>query len=234
MEAQLACLPGSYAQQRCRELGLPAGSGKDCKRRLLEFFRAEPRRMLRLQAAAVPLSLYKRALWILDHLPWDRLCSHGLRAVAQGNQSFSLGRTSGFWGVSHDIIKKSVRDPIARALLQVLWDTLREMAGGFQYSTAHLNRDFNGVPHVDKNNVGLSWALSLGDFTGGELVCETEDPRVLACHTTRKRPVIFDGHRPHWVLPYEGRRYSVILYTSRNGDLAADQHDLAGAEPPER
>jgi hypothetical protein len=189
--------------------------------------------MLRLQAAAVPLSLYKRALWILDHLPWDRLCSHGLRAVAQGNQSFSLGRTSGFWGVSHDIIKKSVRDPIARALLQLLWDTLRDMAGGFECSTAHVNRDFNGVPHVDKNNVGLSWALSLGDFTGGELVCETEDPRVLACHTTRKRPVVFDGHRPHWVLPYEGRRYSVILYTSRNG-VAADQHDLAGAEPPER
>ena len=116
----------------------------------------------------------------------------------------------------------------------MLWDTLRDLAGGFEYSTAHVNRDFNGVPHVDKNNVGLSWALSLGDFTGGELVCETEDPRVLACHTTRKRPVIFDGHRPHWVLPYEGRRYSVILYTSRNGDLAADQHDLAGAEPPER
>ncbi len=107
------------------------------------------------------------------------------------------------------------------------------MAGGFECSTAHVNRDFNGVPHVDKNNVGLSWALSLGDFTGGELVIETEDPRVLACHTTKRRPVIFDGHRPHWVLPYEGRRYSVILYTSRNG-LAADQHDLAGAKSPER
>ena len=189
--------------------------------------------MLRLQAAVVSLSLYKRALWILDHLPWDQLCSRGLRAVAKGNQSFSLGRTSGFWGVSHDIVKKR-GDPIARALLQVLWDTLRSMAGDFAYSTAHVNRDFNGVPHVDKNNVGLSWALSLGDFTGGELVCETEDPRVLACHTTRKRPVVFDGHRPHWVLPYEGRRYSVILYTSRNGDLAADEHDLAGAKSPER
>jgi hypothetical protein len=45
---------------------------------------------------------------------------------------------------------------------------MREMASGFSYSTCHVNKNFNGMPHVDKNNVGLSWALSLGDFEGGE------------------------------------------------------------------
>ena len=146
------------------------------------------------------------------------------RAIAAGNESFSLGRTSGIWGVSRETIKKSVRDPLVRALLQIFWDTMREMAGDFGYSTCHVNRNFNGVPHRDKNNVGLSWALSLGDFSGGELVCETEDPRALACHNTKRRPVIFDGARPHWVTPYEGKRYSVILYTSKDGpgDLESD------------
>ena len=173
------------------------------------------------------MKLYRRALWILDHLPWDTLrCTKRgpRRSIAADNDSFALGRTSGVWGVSHDIVKKGVRDPITRALLQVFWDTLREMAGDFSYSTCHVNRNFNGVPHRDKNNVGLSWALSLGHFTGGELICETEDPRTLACHNTKRRPVIFDGARPHWVTPYEGRRYSVILYTSKDGprDVESD------------
>ena len=95
--------------------------------------------------------------------------------------------------MSHDIVNKSVRDPITRALLQVFWDTLREMAGDFSYSTCHVNRNFNGVPRRDKNNVGLSWALSLGQFLDGELICETEGPRTLACHNAKRRPVIFDG-----------------------------------------
>ena len=123
---------------------------------------------------------------------------------------------------------------LSRSEKQVFWDTMREMASGFSYSTCHVNKNFNGVPHVDKNNVGLSWALSLGDCEGGELMCETDNPRVLERHTTRRRPVIFDGHRPHWVLPYEGTRYSVILYTSKHGEhLEEDQRDLARAESPE-
>ena len=219
---QVACLSRSAAQRRCGELGLAtSGSGQHCRQRLVEYFYTLPREVLRPVAHAVPLRLYRQALWILDHLPWDSMSpavSRGTRrSIAAGNQSFSLGRTHGVWGVSHETIKKRYKDPIVRALLQVLWDTLREMANGFSYSTCHVNKNFTGEPHVDKNNVGLSWALSLGDFEGGELVCETDDPRVLECHATRRRPVVFDGKKPHWVLPYHGTRYSVILYTSKHG-----------------
>lgn len=236
---QLACLSRSGAQRRCAELGLPAtGSGKHCRKQLLDYFQSVPREIVRPPATAVSLKLYRQALWILDHLPWNSLspaASRGARrAIAVDNQSFSLGRTCGVWGVNHETIKKRYKDPIVRALLQVFWDTMREMASGFSYSTCHVNKNFNGVPHVDKNNVGLSWALSLGDFEGGELMCETDNPRVLECHTTRRRPVIFDGHRPHWVLPYEGTRYSVILYTSKHGgNLEEGQRDLARAQSPE-
>ena len=63
--------------------------------------------------------------------------------------------------------------------------------------------------------MGPSLAMSLGRFTGGRLVCETDDPQVLLAHRAQRRPVVFDGHRPHWVQPYKGTRYSVILYTVR-------------------
>ena len=219
---ELAALSRSAAEQRCRELGLATtGTGRDCRQRLADYFSHAPREVIPITPKAASLKLYKRALWVLDHIPWEKITTKATgsqRAVAAGNQSISLGRTVGVWGVSHDIIKKKY-DPITRALLQVLWDTLAEMAGGFQYSTCHINKIFSGKPHVDRNNEGMSWALSLGDFTGGELVCEVDDPRVLHSYNTRRRPVVFDGHRPHWVTPYEGTRYSVILYTSKHATL---------------
>ena len=74
--------------------------------------------------------------------------------------------------------------------MQVLWDTLRAIADGFFFTPVHINRNFYGAPHVDRNNVGLSMAFALGDYTGGELVDETENPRILACHDAHRRPVI--------------------------------------------
>ena len=128
--------------------------------------------------------------------------------------------------MSHDIVKKSVRDPITRALLQVFWDTLRD---GGRLQLLHLPREpqlqRRAAPGQEQR---VSWALSLGHFSGGELICETEGPRTLACHDTKRRPVIFDGARPHWVTPYEGKRYSAILNTSKDGrNLDSDQSDLA-------
>ena len=117
---QLACLSRCGAEQRCDELGLP-GPRKDCRARLLEHFARVPRAVLRPPARPVSVKLYKRTLWILDHLPWDSLCcaKRGTRrSIAAGNESFSLGRTSGIWGVARDTRKKSTRGPNARALLQ--------------------------------------------------------------------------------------------------------------------
>ena len=216
LESQLACLPGRAARQRCIELGLPAGSRRDCQKYLLAHFRERPREVVRLRARTISLALYRRVLWILDHLPWDKLPKPSASQRSVAGESISLGRTCCSWGVSHDIIKKKY-DPITRAHMQVLWDTLHEIADGFSFTTAHINRNFCGAPHVDRNNVGLSMAFALGEYTGGELVVETDNPRVLACHDTHRRPVIFDGHRPHWVLPYHGTRYSIILYTRKDG-----------------
>ena len=71
---QVACLSRSAVQRRCGELGLTSsGSGKHCRQRLVEYFYTLPREVLRPVAHAAPLRLYRRALWILDHLPWDSM-----------------------------------------------------------------------------------------------------------------------------------------------------------------
>ena len=45
--------------------------------------------------------------------------------------------------------------------------------------------------HIDKNNVGPSWTIGPGNYTGGELW-------------------IYDGRIPHCVCKYEGTRISIV------------------------
>ena len=232
LEAQLACLSGVAARERCSQLGLPTGSRAACQKHLLTHFSEHPREVVRFRAGTFPLALYRRAL------------DFGQPAVGQGPEAIALTahrrRRVHLAGANLQLLGREPRhhqekyEPITRALMQVLWDTLHEIAGDFSFSTAHINRNFCGAPHVDRNNVGLSMTFALGEYLGGELVTETENPRILACHDTHRRPVIFDGHRPHWVLPYKGIRYSIVLYTSKDGkssstDAASSSSGEGGA-----
>ena len=64
-----------------------------------------------------------------------------------------------------------------------------------------------GLPaHVDSHNEGLSDILVLGNHEGGRL---RVNDQTLECH---RRWACFDGKTSHWVEPYSGTRWSVILY----------------------
>ncbi|KAL9180238.1 hypothetical protein ACHAXT_008208 [Thalassiosira profunda] len=74
---------------------------------------------------------------------------------------------------------------------------------------------FTGSPHIDRQNSGPFYGLSLGDFaegTGGIMVeCSA---RVLARVNTKNRLGKVDGRHPHWVDQYdkEEERFSLIYY----------------------
>jgi hypothetical protein len=63
--------------------------------------------------------------------------------------------------------------------------------------------------HVDRRNMDGSWIVLLGSFTGGALCFD--DGRKIS-ETCRWFP--FDGHHHHWVEPFEGDRYRVILFNN--------------------
>lgn len=68
---------------------------------------------------------------------------------------------------------------------------------------------------VDTYDISYQWALSLGDFVGGEL-CVESAPGEVSVVETRGRAAKVDGRFPHWVLPWRGReRYSIIVYATR-------------------
>jgi hypothetical protein len=77
----------------------------------------------------------------------------------------------------------------------------------FKYTTIQVNKNFASEPHFDKNNVGPSYILGLGDYTGGQLMIEGKS------YDIKNNWKKFDGTKGHWVEPFEGTRYSLVFFT---------------------
>ena len=91
------------------------------------------------------------------------------------------------------------------------------------YTAVAFTKNFVGSPHIDKENTGPFYGLSLGDFPPGQGGVRVECSARIVCEVdTRMQLGKIDGRYPHWVAPYDiGReRYSVIYYQT-NGGFAA-------------
>jgi hypothetical protein len=72
-----------------------------------------------------------------------------------------------------------------------------------------INFNYRARKHIDMNNLGPSYICSLGDHTGGALW--TGDRGTLVCSGGAWK--LFDGNTLHATEPFEGERFSFILFT---------------------
>ena len=86
------------------------------------------------------------------------------------------------------------------------------------FSALAVTYNFTGSPHIDKQNTGPFYGLSLGNFSGpvngGGCVCVEADAFTVAHVSTHNHLNKCDGRYPHWVSSYEGDRYSLIYYAT--------------------
>lgn len=77
------------------------------------------------------------------------------------------------------------------------------------FTSIQVNHNYKTKKHIDSNNIGLSLAVSFGDFTGGELVIGNNS------YQTKEYPVIFNGAlSEHFNRPIKGDRYSLVYFVS--------------------
>ena len=88
-----------------------------------------------------------------------------------------------------------------------VYEKLKQLDVPITYTSIQINKNLVCPKHTDKHNVGLSYIISFGDYTGGELVID-DIP-----HDTRTG-LIFDGSKPHWNTPLIGKKYSVTFFTT--------------------
>ena len=78
----------------------------------------------------------------------------------------------------------------------------------FKYTSITVNKNFQTSPHYDSSNIGMSMIISIGDYTGGELLVEGN---IIDIHNKK---FYFDGSKQlHSTMPFDGERYSIIYFT---------------------
>ncbi|CAE8608152.1 unnamed protein product, partial [Polarella glacialis] len=86
----------------------------------------------------------------------------------------------------------------------------------YRFSGIAVTKNFVASPHIDERDRSNQYAVSLGDFEGGELCVESmlaDGARQVAVVDTRNRIARVEGRRVHWVRAFRGGdRYSLIVY----------------------
>lgn len=78
-----------------------------------------------------------------------------------------------------------------------------------------VNQNYQAKPHYDKHNVGQSFLVACGDYSGGELVIH-EGPKAGA-YNIKGEPIEDDFSKClHEVKPFTGNRVSLVYYYYKN------------------
>ena len=180
------------------------------------------RREVRHQGASVPEALCDRLLEALRGAKWasqtdrPKVAASGYIVLERESSPRVEGDGDGGGGERRRESAGERRRRAKREQHGALWDAVVALVGhldpGFAWTGVALSNGFRGSPHVDTYDLSYQWAVSLGDFEGGELCIESA-PDEVGVVDTRRKPAKVDGRYIHWVAPWSGEeRYSVIIY----------------------
>lgn len=83
------------------------------------------------------------------------------------------------------------------------------------FNSITVNQNYRADKHRDRNNVGPSFLVGFGDYTGGRLLIHEGD--LSGCHNIAYNPIKTDFSKIlHSVEPFQGERYSLVYYWFQN------------------
>jgi len=127
--------------------------------------------------------------------------------------AFCLGKARAYHLKKLTNCSKNKRYP---KLLKLLDIAVKLFDPDFQYTTIQINKNVKCKTHKDKNNVGASLALALGDFEGGGIIQYNIDGSEKFIDT-KNCFKYQDGNIPHTTAPFTGERYALIFFFHKFG-----------------
>ncbi|KAK1735704.1 hypothetical protein QTG54_013410 [Skeletonema marinoi] len=177
------------------------------------------RAVVNVSGTLVEESIRKRVLHSLREFWTSKSSSTGNRerpSIAAENYMILCSPTM-FDATSQNAAKAAIKLKKYEALWNLAHEAINSVDPFFasQYTAVAVTHNFEGSPHIDKQNLCPFYGFAVGDYedgTGGIMVeCSA---RVVAKVNTKNRMARVDGRYPHWVGPYDSKRdrYSLIYY----------------------
>ena len=128
-----------------------------------------------------------------------------------GRKGFPLHRSSVF-GMSKPRTTQKITESAAARKYPEVNQAILELGKKYcpiPFNTVNVNKNLVSVKHKDSNNVSKSMLLSIGEYTGCNIVVEGQ---VFDAHN---KPIVFDGSElEHWnTNDLVGKKYSLVFYT---------------------
>ena len=129
-------------------------------------------------------------------------------ALPDGSRSISFGYVLKRIGRKYELSSITLKYPEIYMTLKAL---INNIDPDFEYTSIQVNHNVICNAHRDKNNIGNSVILSLGEYTGCKFIIDDVE------YDTYHNPISFDGsksiHRNTDDLI--GNKYSIIYYTTK-------------------
>lgn len=160
----------------------------------------EPRKHAISDQALVVLSQLEDAF---DEMKWKKVYTRKNVTVEKGCESMVFGRIRNPTG---EAVNNNYYPEVYR-LLQLLAAELQWPCTSFTIS-----KKLECKRHLDKKTNGDSLIVSLGKFQGGRLIVKDQP------YDIYHQPLIFNGSQLyHQTEPFQGTRYSIVLYSLKEG-----------------
>lgn len=170
------------------------------------FYRCHPRREIEVVGWPVPAGLLNLLLSELRQTRWP-----------------PVHHRKGMQADQYLVLYRGKRNDGFEQLLALLDQMLDWADPSFGCNRIAVTKDFQGSPHIDASDVTYQYAISLGEFTGGELCVEGDSPDEVHIVSTHDRVARVDGRYVHWVRGHGGgERYSLIFFAT-NPAYATDR-----------
>ena len=134
-------------------------------------------------------------------------------------EGFVLGKVISWAGKGEKagyrkLISNKTTMPKYKKLYNESLEFMKKNNNEFKFTSIQYNKNQQAKKHVDKNNVGVSTIIGLGDYSGGELIVYDEDGNNGVKHDIHNKFLQFDGSKYwHETAPFEGERYTLVFYS---------------------
>lgn len=91
---------------------------------------------------------------------------------------------------------------------------LNQYDPSFKFTSIQFNKNHRAAKHLDSKNVGVSYIIGLGDYTGGNLMVYDEKGSKYKSINIKNKFYKFNGSiYPHETEPFQGTRYTLVYYS---------------------
>ena len=168
----------------------------------------------------------KLVLELMRELKWPRTErpnvvreSHKNReGERRGYEGFALGKVTSWAGKGENagykqILSLKTRDKKYKGLFKETKKLMKIRDPKFKFTSVQYNKNNRAKRHKDSKNVGISYIIGLGNYTGGELIIFDENEKNRVKHDIKNKFYKFNGSiYPHETAAFKGERYTLVFY----------------------